>query len=566
VAPLSVPEPDASRPDVATSEAVQLFLDRAAAQDRRGAEEFDLGEVGALTRHLDGLPLAIELAAARTRHLAPAEISRRLAERMSVLGPGPSAAVPAHHRTMQAGIEWSYDLLDPGCRHLFDVLSVMPADFDLDTAEAVAAVAGIESSAVLDHLGRLIDASMVAAPAAPGDRRYRVLVLLRQYGAERLEARGEADRARQAHADHFRAFARAAGVGIDGPEAGCWWERVATERAHLRAAVEWSVRHDDPQSTLDFARLLARAAELVVNADFLQVVELFRSLLDGGDGTPPSPRGWAWLGMVGAAYLAGDLDLALGAGDSALTLFTEADDPDGLASAQSNLAFALLLGAGDAERARQLFAAAESAARVSGLHALEAMSSAAGVQCRLISDEPLDSIEPALVRSEALPDAGWATLRAHRAMNRFYFAYRAGDLDGAERAARQARQFSTAAGSSIYDQSGLIGVGVVALARHDIDGARGPLLHAAQIAADVSNAMQLGAALMALAATADAAGDEVAASRLWGAGTSRAPVWPLVADRWFPARAADTLGDRFEAEVKRGRDLAVRQALDLAVG
>ena len=151
-----------------------------------------------LCRRLDGIPLAIELAAARTRSIAPAKILERLDERFRMLTGGSRTAV-ARHQTLQAAVDWSYELLSKAERAVLDRLSVFAGGFTLDAAEAVASDDDIDAFDVLEHVSALVDKSLVVAD--PGEETYRLLETIRQYAAGRLAASGTAEQVRARHAE-----------------------------------------------------------------------------------------------------------------------------------------------------------------------------------------------------------------------------------------------------------------------------------------------------------------------------------------------------------------------------
>ena len=180
-----------------------MFVERAEEHGGRLEARDDVATVIEICRRLEGVPLAIELAAARVRHLSPAQILERLDDRLGLLTQGPASQ--RRHRTLRTSIEWSCDLLDEANRRLLDRLAVFPASFDLDAAVAMGVSSGIAESEVEDRLTRLVDRSLVVPVVdAAEERRFRLLESLRQVGREHLEAHDELDQARQVHADHFR--------------------------------------------------------------------------------------------------------------------------------------------------------------------------------------------------------------------------------------------------------------------------------------------------------------------------------------------------------------------------
>jgi len=245
VPPLAVP--DAGKPPpggtAARYEAVRLFRDRAAAArptfrlTRRNAPA-----VAQLCARLDGLPLALELAAARVRVLPVAELAARLEDRFRLLTGG-SRAAPARQQTLRATLDWSYDLLSEPERALFRRLAVFAAGWTMAAAEAVGADAdgqGIAPGEVLDLLTGLLDKSLVTADEQPdGTARYRLLETVRQYAQERLAAGGEAEVVQRRHAAFFLGLAEAAAPELLGGRQTAWLDRLEREHDNLRAALEW---------------------------------------------------------------------------------------------------------------------------------------------------------------------------------------------------------------------------------------------------------------------------------------------------------------------------------------
>ena len=219
VPPLAVP--GARRPPplerLTQYEAVRLFIDRAlAVQPAFRVTDASAPALAQLCHRLDGLPLALELAAARVRVLPVEQLLARLEDRFRLLTGG-SRTAPARHQTLRAAVDWSYDLLDAPERALFARLSVFAGGWTLEAAEAVGPGARVEADEVLDVLTRLADRSLVVAEAhGDGTARYRLLETLRQYAQQKLAASGEEDAARGRHAAHYLALAEHAAPGTPG--------------------------------------------------------------------------------------------------------------------------------------------------------------------------------------------------------------------------------------------------------------------------------------------------------------------------------------------------------------
>ena len=222
-------------------ESVRLFVERA----RYRKPDFELNpenasSVAEMCRGLDGIPLAIELAAARVGTLSVAQISDRLGYSLELLS-SRDRTVPERQRTLWDALEWSYELLEEDERGLFGRLSVFAGGFTLDAAEAVCEGDYIEEGDVLDPLSRLVDKSLVITSEQDGEARYQLLEPVRQYGWEKLKESGKAEEVRRRHAEHYLALAEMTESGLSGPERARWLERLEKEHDNFRAALSWSL-------------------------------------------------------------------------------------------------------------------------------------------------------------------------------------------------------------------------------------------------------------------------------------------------------------------------------------
>ena len=232
------------------ADAVRLFCDRAAAaKDDFVLTEPSASAVGVLCRRLDGIPLAIELAAARVRSLPPEDLVARLDQRFKLLTRGSRAALE-RHQTLRSTIDWSYDLLEPAERQALDGLSVFAGGCDLAAAEAVLADDSLDEFDVVDIIGKLVDKSLVVADNTDHGVRYRLLESIRQYAAERLEATGATEPVRRRHADHYLAVAEAAGPHLRSRDQRDWNGRLTREIDNLRAVLDWAVDTPSPEHAL----------------------------------------------------------------------------------------------------------------------------------------------------------------------------------------------------------------------------------------------------------------------------------------------------------------------------
>ena len=236
---LSVPQGDRKLAAAALAqyEAVRLFTDRAvAAKPAFQVTDQNAAAVSDICRHLDGIPLALELAAARARALSVEQIAERLDGRFHLLTGGDRTALP-RQQTLRACIDWSYDLLSEPERALFRRLAVFAGGWTLEAAEAVGAGDAIEKTDVLDLLTHLVDKSLVALDA-DGDR-YSLLETVREYAEERLDAAGEGHAVRTRHLDFYLALAEKARPELVGPHQAMWLARLDLERENLLSAHDW---------------------------------------------------------------------------------------------------------------------------------------------------------------------------------------------------------------------------------------------------------------------------------------------------------------------------------------
>lgn len=251
--PLPLPVPGADLLAGPLPAAVQLFADRAAA----ACHGFALGPsnaaaVSAICTRLDGLPLAVELAAARLRTVGIDELADRLDERFDLLTGGPRTATP-RLRTLRGMVDWSYGLLSDGERRVFDHLSVFAGSF---TAQAATAVCADSAAHIDEALADLVDRSMVVADTTQMPARYQLLETLRVYGRQRLDERREAEAARRAHAGYYATLAEALAERLCGPDEGLAAAGLEREWDELRAAHRWSTTRGEMDVALRLAAAL----------------------------------------------------------------------------------------------------------------------------------------------------------------------------------------------------------------------------------------------------------------------------------------------------------------------
>src|SRR5215207_129980 len=253
VPPLSVPEPQGtpSSEELDAYESVRLFLERARGRN----PSFSLSPqnapaVAEICLTLEGIPLAIELAAARVGTLSIEQISQRLEDSLKLLTGG-SKTQMAKQRTLRRALDWSFELLSEEEMELFGRLSVFAGGWTLEASEAVGAGGDVEEGEVLDLLSELVDKSLVVArERQESGVRYRMLEPIRQYAREKLEEGGEGEEARRRHATFFLALAEEAEPRLRGPEDVEWLERLETEHDNLRVALSWTLERGDAELAL----------------------------------------------------------------------------------------------------------------------------------------------------------------------------------------------------------------------------------------------------------------------------------------------------------------------------
>ena len=259
VAGLPVPNPDAgSASTVAAADAARLFEVRA----RQVAADFRIGDdnasaVAEICRHLDGIPLAIELAAARVRALAPGQIAAGLSDRFGLLTGGVRGA-PARQQTLEASLDWSYQLLDEAQRLALARLSVFTGPFELDAAEAVVGGDGIDGDDVLDLVAALAEQSLLEVVERHGRARYRLLETIRVYARQRLSGLDNLDRVRDRHLEFYVGLAARAQAGLNGGQPEPWMARLVADLDDLRAAMDWAAESGDVRGLVDLTEPVVR--------------------------------------------------------------------------------------------------------------------------------------------------------------------------------------------------------------------------------------------------------------------------------------------------------------------
>ena len=317
-------------------ESVQLFTDRAVAVSPRfQVTEKNAAAVAAITARLDGLPLAIELAATRAKVLTPEQMLPRLQECLAVLTTGPKN-LPERQRTLRGAITWSHELLDPAERELFARLSVFTGGWTLESAEAVCDPDGLGLD-ILDGLSSLVDQSLIRrSEPDEGDPRFSMLETIREFGQEQLEVGGERDLQRRRHAEHFLDLAVEAEPHLVAEDQGEWLDICDQEHANIRAALRWAIEAGEADRAQEPAGALWRFWQQRGHQ------EEGRRWLDETLAMPgrTSPaRAKAMIGAGGLAWWQQDREAARTSYEGALAIERELGDPARTAEALYNLSF-----------------------------------------------------------------------------------------------------------------------------------------------------------------------------------------------------------------------------------
>ncbi len=329
VASLAVPDPRAviDLRELAQFEAVSLFLDRA----QLASSGFEINPENAsaiaqLCRRLDGIPLAIELAAARAGTMSPDQIVSRLQNRFALLTGG-NRAGPARHRTLQSALDWSHDLLSNDERRLFRRLSVFAGSFSLEAVEQVCSDHDLEVDTIAGLLGSLVDKSLlVASFEGSAPIRFRMLESLQLYGQERLAEHGEVERLNRTHSEFFVSVAEDSSPKLRGREQQIWHLRLAYELSNLRLALQWSAGHE-PDSCL---RLIIALTDFWYIDGLVEEGDAWLTPALGSYSVRNRLRADALARGGLVSYWRDDIDTASSRWHECLDIYSELDDREGV--------------------------------------------------------------------------------------------------------------------------------------------------------------------------------------------------------------------------------------------
>jgi predicted ATPase/class 3 adenylate cyclase len=497
-------------------DAVMLFLERARGVGRELEPD---KTVAAICRRLDGLPLAIELAAARTKLLPPETLLQRLDHALPLLTAGARDA-PERQRTLRATIEWSYELLGDDAKRLFARLAVFAGSFSLEAVEEVC-------DADLDALAELVDLGLLK-PISTG--RFLMLETIKEYAVEGLEESGRAEHLRRRHVEHFVRLAEAAEPELRGSEAEFWLDRLEAEHDNMRAAIAWAVKRGSGGFDVRLAGALARfwwiRSYLDEGKQWLQV-----AVARPGE-QPPDARARAFRGLGYLAWARGEREEAVRCHEEALALYRHIGDSVGTGMSLTNLGI-FWREEGDLQRARPLLEEGAGLLRESG--DMSALAHSLG-QLGVLALEDGD-----LARAAELCEEGLAL-------------------------ARKVGNEQTAA-LLLQD------LGFIALHGGRLPEAATRYAESLEIARRFDLKGSVASCLKGIAAAAAASGDRDRAARILGAantvdeqvhGTLEAPEVPE--DAWIHAFARGHLGDERSLEAwSDGRAMTLEEAAEYAL-
>jgi predicted ATPase/class 3 adenylate cyclase len=561
---------DASTLAPGSSDAVALFAERAKEQGVNLPVDEESGRlVVSICARLDGMPLAIELAAARLRSLSLDALHDRLDQRFRLLTGG-SRTAPDRQQTLEATVDWSYSLLNGAEQLLLRRLPVFAESFDLDAAEAVCGFGAIEAFEVTGLLGSLVDKSLVVAEPTGGAVRYRLLETIRQFAADRLAETGGAESAAAvAHSEHFLAVAETAAPHLVGPDQGSWFARLDTEQADLRRAEHYAAGQPDGTT-----RVLRFGAALrlywMSRSRHEEALSLLTPVLERPDArTEPGLYGQA---LVTAAQLAQFHDMAAARqlGERAVEFARQQRDGHLLSDSLMILSSAYLF-AGEPERGFPLAQESVQYARQIG----DDVSLGGSLMVYLTFADRIaparygQLLAEAIVCTERSGDRFAACLLHNNAGSH---ALRAGDIPAARAHLEQAAQAMEEIGLTSHFVP--INLAWVVREEGDLPGARSRFEKALRVSRRSGDRSGLAYASLGLACLTADAGDWHRAGQLNGIAQA---LLDRTGESWQEPEAhyrQDSLGkvrstlgeEQFEHAYTQGKTFSLDQALDFALG
>ncbi|MBA2783255.1 MAG: tetratricopeptide repeat protein [Rubrobacteraceae bacterium] len=515
VPPMELPDPKRLPPlDILDRYAsVRLFVERARAVKAGFALTAENAPaVAEICARLDGLPLAIELAASRTRVLTPQAMLKRLGDRLKLLAGG-ARSLPARQQTLRGAIGWSHDLLGGEDRILFRRMAVFAGGRTFEAMEAVCAPEGEPD--VLDGVQSLAEKSLLRQEEGPeNEPRFVMLETIHEYAREKLEESGEADEIKRLHAEYFHFLAEEAEPELKGPEQVEWMDRLEAEHDNFRAALSWSLGGSDAALGLRMAKALWRF--WWARGHFGEGVQWLEQALAGDAAAPMSARAGALSGLANLLREQGDLERARAPMEEALAMYHELGDAAGTAVCMTDLGFHLYI-EGDDERAAELIErglalARESKDEWSIADALAMLAVVATI--RDDRDRAVVLWTESLMMSRSRGDV--RTISANLA-NMGYQLVSSGDHEQAELLFEEA--LTLARKAKDRQQIGLVflGLGMSASGRDDYERAAALLEDSLMASWEIGDKQSVVESLEGLAGVAGARDKHGLETRLWGA-------------------------------------------------
>jgi len=571
---LTVPGPgDNLAPDALLAyEGVRMFVDRARLlRPYFSVTPDNAASLASICHRLDGIPLAIELAAPRLRSMSVEELSQRLDQRFALLTDGSRTALP-RHRTLRSMIDWGYDLLREREKLLLQRLSVFAGGWTLAAAEEVCAGAGIESRDLIDLLSSLADKSMVVAEQEDAQTRFRLLETVRQYARGRLEDTGGSAAVRLRHRDYYLALADEASPKLKGAEQSQWLQRLEEEHENLRAALEWSLVEAGSKGGL---RLCGALQRFWWTRGHLTEGRQWCARLLGKAGAEERTQERAEvLNAAGVlAYHQGDYPAARVLHEESLAIRRELGDRRGIGASLGNLGN-VAFNQGDYPASTALQEQSLAIRRELGdRHGTATTLSNLGAVAINQGDYPAARavLEESLAIGRELGNPHSIALSLS---NLGHVALDQGDFPAARALLEEGLAIRRDLGDRFSIATSLSNLGLVALHESDYAGARALLRESLAIRRELGDQFGIPASLEGLAAVVASQRDSMRAARIWGA-TERfrveigAPLPPSERsghDRHVAA-ARIASGDEaaFDSAWQEGRCLTLDQAIDLAL-
>jgi predicted ATPase/class 3 adenylate cyclase/uncharacterized protein HemY len=573
VSPLALPDPKEPRDpqSLARYDAVALFRERATAvkPDFQVNHE-NAGVIAEICIRLDGLPLALELAAARVAILPPQALLTRLGQRLELLTGGPRD-LPARQQTLRSTIEWSYGLLSEGEQRLFARFAVFVGGCLLEAAGSVCRLDGSRPIDVLDTLSSLVEKSLLACePRAGGEPRFSMLETIREYALDRLETSGKADEFGRRHADYYLALAEVSEPEILGPDQAAWLERLDAEQDNFRAAFAFLLESREMGLALRLIGALRRA--WVSRGHLTETRTLLEEALRDSCEAAPPVRAKALYGLGRVALVQGDYDAAIPPLEESAALFRELDDREGLAYSLADQGW-IAAERGEHDQARRLAEESLAVARSAGNRTTTAAA------LHVLAGTALD--ERDYRRARSLFEESLALRRElgdiRNTANSLCFLGAVqlleGDYEQATAVLEESLELARELKNVLVESAALANLALVALLTGDEPRAASLAGDSLRLACEVGDKRTTVECLHALAGVSAARGDLLRAAMLSGAAEAlheaiKAPPSPAedaVSERFIPAAQAAIDERSFAAAWSQGRGMTLDEAIAYAL-